>query len=139
VAGHIKLLNALSCKVILAPTPRPPATTAIIAEHKMRVLEIPNVEELITKHYPYFPFNKTYEKAQNEPLVVFHTSGSTGWPKPIIWTHGYVSSVSHQIQLDPPEGYNSQERMYQGNRIFVMFPPFHVSRSTQSNKGERPC
>ncbi|TVY56661.1 Non-canonical non-ribosomal peptide synthetase FUB8 [Lachnellula cervina] len=125
IAAHVNLFDILDCKVILAPTPRPPPTTAILAEHTMQILEVPSVEHLITTKYPFFPFNKTFGHAWNEPLVVFHTSGSTGLPKPIIWTHGYASSVSNLIQMDPPEGYNSQERLYQANRVFVMFPPFH--------------
>lgn len=30
------------------------------------------------------------------------------------------------ISMDPPPGYESQDRMYQGNRVFITFPAFHV-------------
>ncbi|KAI4184413.1 MAG: hypothetical protein LQ346_006125 [Caloplaca aetnensis] len=29
------------------------------------------------------------------------------------------------ISMDPPPGYESQDRMYQGNRVFITFPAFH--------------
>lgn len=30
------------------------------------------------------------------------------------------------LSLDPPSGFESQDRMYQGNRVFITFPAFHV-------------
>lgn len=33
------------------------------------------------------------------------------------------------MMLDPPEGFESQTRIYEGKRVFITFPPFHVSCS----------
>lgn len=30
------------------------------------------------------------------------------------------------VALDPPQGFESQDRMLLGKRVFLMFPPFHV-------------
>lgn len=43
------------------------------------------------KRVPHFPYNKTYEEAQWDPVVVLHTSGSTGFPKPIVARVGMIS------------------------------------------------
>lgn len=32
------------------------------------------------------------------------------------------------MSLKPPSGYESQDKVYQGKRVFLTFPPFHVSR-----------
>lgn len=37
-----------------------------------------------------FPYVKDAKKAEWEPFVVLHTSGSTGLPKPIVVPHGFI-------------------------------------------------
>lgn len=69
-------------------------------------------------------------EAQSEPLFVVHTSGSTGMPKPLLYTHATAATNISMMSLDPPAGYKSQDRAYQGKRVFITFPPFHV-RSDQ--------
>jgi hypothetical protein len=46
-----------------------------------------------------FPYNKTWEEARWDPLVVLHTSGSTGIPKPIIVRQGMlcISDAFHNL------------------------------------------
>jgi hypothetical protein len=56
-----------------------------------------------------------------------HTSGSTGIPKPLIWSHETAQRHSKYIALDPPLGFDTLERRFQGKRILNTFPPFHVS------------
>lgn len=43
------------------------------------------------KEVPHFPYDKTYEEAEWDPLVVLHTSGSTGLPKPVVARVGMMS------------------------------------------------
>jgi len=38
------------------------------------------------------------------------------------------------MSLDPPSGFDSQCRMYQGKRVFMTFPPFHVSYITRNKQ-----
>ena len=119
---------------MLTPSARPAPVLAILGaqEHELRVLEIPTVDDLLEKEYPAFEYKKTFEEARRDPFVALHTSGSTGLPKPIIWTQDYVSSLGKQVQLDPPPGYENNDCLYQGNRVFIFFPPFHVSSSQSS-------
>jgi hypothetical protein len=56
-----------------------------------------------------------------------HTSGSTGIPKPLIWSHETAQRHSKYIALDPPLGFDTLERRFQGKSILNTFPPFHVS------------
>lgn len=73
-----------------------------------------------------FPYGKTLETAATEPLMVVHTSGSTGIPKPLIMTHEFAARCMRMITMDPPDGFDSLDKMFQGKRIFMTFPPFHV-------------
>lgn len=70
---------------------------------------------------------QNFEDARHEPLVVLHTSGTTGLPKPIIWTHDWAASFGRERRLPPPPGFNSSDRLLYGNRILSLMPPFHMS------------
>ena len=55
-----------------------------------------------------------------------HTSGSTGIPKPLIWTQE-TGFRHHQSSACPaPTGISSLESLYLGKRVLVTVPPFHV-------------
>ncbi|MCJ1245408.1 hypothetical protein MMC30_002612 [Trapelia coarctata] len=125
VAAQISLLERLKCKIMLSPSPRPPPVTAILDAHKLRLLEVPTADDLLTEQYPVYPFGKTFVEARLDPLFIVHTSGSTGIPKPIVYTHDAAAANIKMMSLDPPPGFDSQDRMYQGRRVFLTFPPFH--------------
>lgn len=53
----------------------------------LQAVEVPDLEEMInTSSKPYL-YNKTWEQAKDDVVLVVHTSGSTGVPKPINYTH----------------------------------------------------
>lgn len=124
--AHINLFNLLNCRKLVTPTPRPQAITAIVASHEIEVLEIPTVAELLEKVHPHYPYEKSFEQARTDPLVVLHTSGTTGLPKPIIWTHDFADSWLHWVSLDGPDAHINQHTMWSPGRLFFLFPPFHV-------------
>lgn len=58
----------------------------------MKTIQISPFDEWFPEtEVPYFPYNKTFEEGEWEPFAVFHTSGSTGLPKPIIVRQGMVA------------------------------------------------
>ncbi|GFN18907.1 NRPS-like enzyme [Aspergillus tubingensis] len=127
VAAHSSLFNRLSCTKLVTPVPHPPPVKAILEGHTLDILEVPSVDELISKEYAHFEFSKTYPEAAGEVLAVIHTSGSTGIPKPIFWTHDTACKHMHTTVLDPPRGHESQDSWLFGKRIFLVPPPFHAA------------
>ena len=127
IPAHVNLFNLLSCTTMVVPDPQPPMIPAILADCQLRVITVPSLDELLLQKHPHYPYNKSFEKARHEPLLAFHTSGSTGLPKPVVWSHDFAAAYAKMIQLDPPAGYESQDRLFQANRMFFMLPPFHVS------------
>ncbi|CAL8579337.1 hypothetical protein XPA_005087 [Xanthoria parietina] len=125
LAAHSSLFNNLCCNVVLTPAIRSPAVDAIEKEGLARVVEVPEVDHLINIAHPPYPFDKTIHNAGREPLFIVHTSGSTGIPKPITYSHATAAANISMLSLDPPSGFESQDRMYQGNRVFITFPAFH--------------
>ncbi|KAM0183241.1 hypothetical protein ACHAPF_000720 [Botrytis cinerea] len=127
IAAQTNLLDRLKCRTVLSSTPRPPEIIETLeANPDLCAVEVPNVEDILKNERRCFPFDKTFFKANQEPFVVVHTSGLTGFPKPIILTHETAQRMIALMALDPPAGYESQHRMYEGKRVFLTFPPFHA-------------
>ncbi len=122
----MKLVN---CKTMLVDEERPPVIDSILEEYKMQLLQVPKLDELLGSTHRDYPFDKSFEDARSEPLVVLHTSGTTGLPKPIIWTHDWASSFGEQRLLTPPPGFELSDSLLLGTRILSLMPPFHVSHS----------
>ncbi|KAH8426117.1 uncharacterized protein LDX57_003859 [Aspergillus melleus] len=127
VVAHETLFKQLDCTKFLAPTPRPPPVTAILDAFKMDVLDVPSVDELLDTPYPHFEFSRTYPEAAGERLVVVHTSGSTGIPKPIFWTHAVANKNMEMGALGAPEGFEIQDHWMMNKRVFSALPPFHAA------------
>ncbi|KAI9644957.1 hypothetical protein NHQ30_006992 [Ciborinia camelliae] len=128
ILAQENLFNFAECKVLVTTTPQPVQLQPMIAalsSKGIRVLELPNILELIEKSHPHFPFEKTFEGAKNEPFVVLHTSGTTELPKPIVWTHDYYATAT--VEPEPPAGYINQASLYAGVRIFNTLPYFHAA------------
>lgn len=127
LAGLEKLLGELDCKVLLTIPEAPPVVSAFLKAHKAPELSVPTVHDLLDAEFSFFPLDKTFSTARKEPLVSLHTSGSTSHPKPIVWTHDYAASFIQQHQYEPPPGFDSVDKLYQGNRLVPMLPAFHAS------------
>lgn len=133
VEAQVGLMKTLDCNAMLTSsvvTPLSALVQKIAEEHgSCQVLQVPELGTFLDEtniHQP-FPYSKTYEEAHDEPVVVLHTSGTTGFPKPIVLTHGWASSFAHQRYLEPPEGYERLEILIVARRVLSMMPPFHAS------------
>ncbi|CCD52801.1 similar to AMP-binding enzyme [Botrytis cinerea T4] len=87
IPSHANLFKILDCKILITVNPPLPITPSIIETTGVQTIECPDVDELLDTIYPHYHFNKTFEQARKEPLVILHTSGTTGFPKPIVWNH----------------------------------------------------
>lgn len=67
----------------------------------MKVVEIGNLESLFssTNDAAAFPYNKTYDEAEWEPICTLHSSGTTGMPKPIVVRHGAMGLRDGQQKM----------------------------------------
>lgn len=77
-----------------------------LQERDMRAVEVGEPESWFPQEeVPHFPYNKTYEEAEWDPVMVLHTSGSTGFPKPIVCRVGMVSTGDAWKDLPDLEGH----------------------------------
>ncbi|KAI3323034.1 acetyl-CoA synthetase-like protein [Xylariaceae sp. AK1471] len=124
-AAHQALFDKLECQSLLTTDPVPPAAVAVIEAVKPRTLTVPSIDQLLGTEYPAYIYSKTYEEAQGNPFIIIHTSGSTGLPKPLVWTHGTVARHINLSAAPAPEGIASVDSLVQGKRVMVTLPPFH--------------
>jgi len=52
-----------------------------------------------------YPYKKTFEEAEWDPLLVLHTSGSTGLPKPVFCRQGMLAVADKFHNMPTYEGY----------------------------------
>ncbi|KAI1445617.1 putative NRPS-like enzyme [Annulohypoxylon stygium] len=124
-AAHRSLFDALNCRTLVTTDPTPPSVPPILEAVKPRQLVAPSVEELLEKDYPHFPFDKTFDQVRWDPVFIIHTSGSTGLPKPMIWTHETARRHHKFTSSLPPDGVTSIDQLTRGKRVIATVPPFH--------------
>jgi acyl-CoA synthetase (AMP-forming)/AMP-acid ligase II len=134
VEGALAVLNATDCNIWVQPTEQPISRLmeTCLEQRPMKVLLLPVVDELLdagtAEHYPY---NKTFAEAAQDAFCVLHTSGSTGLPKPVKWTHALIGTMDAVRLLPPTEGDLGMAPwttlFEEKDRIYSSFPMSHVS------------
>lgn len=65
----------------------------------MQSLQVSSLQQWFpTEQVAHFPYDKTFEEAEWEPFVVMHTSGSTGFPKPVVARTASISLRQYMSQ-----------------------------------------
>lgn len=135
------VLNAANCSiwVKLQEQPMLPVVAEVLLQKSMQILELPEVNELLdAESTEPFPYDKKFENALNEPFCLLHTSGTTGVPKPISWTHGLIGTIDAVRLLPPTEGDLGlapwTDNWNEGDKIYSSFPMSHVSVSSSMLK-----
>ncbi|KAI8626516.1 nonribosomal peptide synthetase [Xylariaceae sp. FL1651] len=128
--GQISLFDKTDCRIICFPKSHRNMVQPWLQEREMQAVEVGPIESWFPEHnVEPFPYRKTFEEAEWEPLVVLHTSGSTGIPKPIIVRHGMMAISDLYHSLPDWEGREIFIRGFTNNsrRNFVPMPLFHAA------------
>ncbi|KAF2999116.1 putative secondary metabolism biosynthetic enzyme [Neopestalotiopsis sp. 37M] len=92
---------------------------------------VPSFQTMLDSHPVRYPYEKSFEQARDEPIVVLHSSGSTGLPKPITITHGSIGAHDNDHNLPVPDGRERSDSTVftlDGNdrRLYVILPFSHL-------------
>ncbi|KGO66718.1 Male sterility, NAD-binding [Penicillium italicum] len=83
----------------------------------------------IFSHTPVQSFLHTvrYEDVEDHVPIIIHSSGTTGLPKPVNVSHGYLATILHMETLPIPENRKSGQLFlhYKGHLRFHYGPMFH--------------
>ncbi|VUC22344.1 unnamed protein product [Clonostachys rosea] len=124
-AAHQALFDALGIQVLLSPEPTPPAANSVLDTLSPLHVKVPSIDNLLeTKHAPY-AYTKTWQQGRSDPIWIIHTSGSTGIPKPLVWTQDAALRNSAWAKEPAPPNTQSIDSLYLGKRVMVTLPPFH--------------
>ncbi|KAF3064982.1 L-aminoadipate-semialdehyde dehydrogenase [Daldinia childiae] len=124
-AAHRNLFDSLKCQTLVTTDPAPSSVSTILEAVKPRRISIPSLPELLEKPYPHFFYDKTLEQVRWDPVVAIHSSGSTGLPKPLIWSYDTLARECNSNGFEPPEGTTSIDSICHGKRVITTLPPFH--------------
>jgi acyl-CoA synthetase (AMP-forming)/AMP-acid ligase II len=134
VEGALAVLNAAKCDIWVKAheQPKPQLVEDFLRQKSMTVLELPSVDELLNvEDVKPFAYEKTFAESVNDPFCILHTSGTTGVPKPISWTHGLIGTMDAVRLLPRVDGDQGlapwTDNWNDGDRIYSSFPMSHVS------------
>ncbi|KAI1314056.1 hypothetical protein F5Y03DRAFT_2856 [Xylaria venustula] len=132
LVAHKSLFERLECNVLITPDPAPSHVLQIkeVIDNCHNIV-IPGIDELMETISPVYVSDKTLDKSRSDPFCVIHTSGSTGIPKPLIWTHETVVRQIEAASCEPPDGLISVDALCRGKRVLSALPPFHGAGLTQ--------
>jgi acyl-CoA synthetase (AMP-forming)/AMP-acid ligase II len=99
-----------------------------LEKRKMKAVTVTSVDEWLSATAAPFPYNKSFDEAQWDPLVVLHTSGSTGIPKPITVRQGSLAIADSFQNLSGYQGgsFFFSEWAKRSKRLFMSMPMFHA-------------
>ncbi|KAL3435740.1 hypothetical protein BDV09DRAFT_203867 [Aspergillus tetrazonus] len=107
VAIHEHLIKETQSAAILYDSSFSTAITELTSLSQISAVQAPGLVDLLsdTTLANEYPYRDTFEDASDKPLVVFHTSGSTGMPKPVTFVHSALAAVDSLRGLYSEDSY----------------------------------
>ncbi|QKX61516.1 uncharacterized protein TRUGW13939_08668 [Talaromyces rugulosus] len=128
-AGSLRVLHATkSFKFIYSVERRKLVEALQQTDKSLHLWEIPSLWDIFNKKVDPYPCNTQYTNAEDKAAVIIHSSGTTGFPKPVPLTNGFLSAIDNMPQLPIPSGRRSSliSMVKPGALFFTMAPFFHL-------------
>jgi len=126
--GSLAVVDRTECRIWAKSTENNDLVNQILEKRPMEVLQTPTLEELLDpRPVAKYPYTKTWEQANLDPLAVLHTSGSTGLPKPIVMRLGTIASGDAIREIALEEDEEITPSWVAQDLVFNPFPWFHAA------------
>ncbi|RAL13440.1 AMP-binding enzyme [Aspergillus homomorphus CBS 101889] len=125
--AQLRILEQASCTVYVRPLAMKAQIDAILqnAPH-VQAINLPDLEEFLKEEEAEpVTYSKTWDEGKDDPWLAFHTSGTTGNPKPVVYTHRMLAAID-MIAASP----NIKQSMIHHaalHRLFTPIPSLHVT------------
>ncbi|KAH8779796.1 nonribosomal peptide synthetase [Diaporthe sp. PMI_573] len=128
--GQLNLFDKTSCNILAFAGSQKQAVQPLLAERDMQAVEVSPLDAWFPKEQvPHFPYTKTFDEAEWDPILILHTSGSTGLPKPIVVRQGMWNAMDgmHDLPLWEGKKFSFREWADRSHRHFIPMPLFHMA------------
>ncbi|PQE27382.1 AMP-binding enzyme protein [Rutstroemia sp. NJR-2017a WRK4] len=123
--AHLHILKEKECDLYMRPESMASIVDHVVQRREgLQIVAAPALEDLL-QDKPAEPFNykKSWEEARDDPWLVFHTSGTTGYPKPITYTHRMMAMADVAAKLAGND--ETQLHHYTSKRWYTPLPMVH--------------
>jgi acyl-CoA synthetase (AMP-forming)/AMP-acid ligase II len=126
-AVQLSLFEVTHCHALYCTESLKPMMKPCLDQREMKAVTIDSVEHFLNVSSPPFPYDKTIDQSRWDPLVVLHTSGSTGIPKPIVARQGTFYALENMLRQGPFNGcpFAMADWGEKGTKILLSMPMFH--------------
>ncbi|KAL2015881.1 hypothetical protein VTK56DRAFT_4656 [Thermocarpiscus australiensis] len=128
--GQLNLFEQTNCHIIWFDVAYKAAVQDYLQERDMSALMAFPVDAWFPEeHVEPFPYDKTFDQAEWDPLVVLHTSGSTGLPKPIVARQGMIAIADKFNNLGEWKGMRVWivDMWRRAKRLLIPMPLYHAA------------
>ncbi|CAD0111646.1 unnamed protein product [Aureobasidium uvarum] len=131
--AHLFLLDSLSCTAVIYASEMAALAQSLQAKFPgAKYISTTSLGDFLTEptlsaRSDRYGYSKPYSIALSDPVMVVHTSGTTGLPKPVIWTNDMLCSVDRLHTLP-----GSVATQMAGQSVYCALPVFHTSGMTAS-------
>lgn len=124
--GHRNLLKRVGCTKIVHSTEMKADILALESpDTPIQAFEIPSLDDLTEGDAEEFVGQVSTDP--NETVIIIHTSGSTGLPKPIPMRNGYLATCDHLSHEDRSDGRFTMGKVFTSPQsTFTSLPWFHA-------------
>ncbi|KAK3343348.1 hypothetical protein B0H65DRAFT_590229 [Neurospora tetraspora] len=128
--AQLHLFELTNCNTLVFDQSYKATVQPWLHEREMTAILALPADEWFPADQEDFPYNKTFEEAEWDPLMVLHTSGSTGFPKPIVARQGMIAIADQVHNLPPREDGKLiwiAEMSKRAKRMMHPMPLFHAA------------
>ncbi|CRG91279.1 Mediator of RNA polymerase II transcription subunit 12-like protein [Talaromyces islandicus] len=128
-AAFFHLLKETGCsKFVYSPERHKTVQDLQNVNASIKAWKIPGLWEMVDNPADVYVYERQFSESENETSVIVHSSGTTGFPKPVNITHGYWTAMDNLFLLPVPPGRRACGLMNAapGRRFFSMAPYFHL-------------
>lgn len=131
--AHVHLVRSTESRVLLCTKSTLPLVEKIESQYSPAqhfivpdLLDFLPVDAHEGDQWPIYPYDATWDTAKDHPCLVIHTSGSTGLPKLVAYTHRMLAGPARSRYIPPLNGCTPIYQEFADRRMFFTLPIFHV-------------
>ncbi|KAI1391508.1 acetyl-CoA synthetase-like protein [Hypoxylon trugodes] len=101
VSANLRLFDSVGSKHLFYGPESEGTLAELIGETSSAVAARPglSLEDILSAEpVPDYPFDKTYDEVKDKRYMGLHTSGTSGHPKPIWWTHAHLENLYSPLE-----------------------------------------